>query len=125
MNAAGEGTAPGRIGDPLSAREALSARIVEQIRHHGYFVAHLDPQPHQDLIDVRWAAQAASRELGRRMRTYASAIGAQRPQKVTVVVTPIEAEGASDLLRHAHAGRAVAELLDAHRALLRHGPASA
>ena len=75
--------------DAITARECLMGTITGQIRARGYFVAELDPNPPQALIDVRWAGQMAGRLIGCRTETYASGVGARVPRKITVVVAPV------------------------------------
>jgi len=75
--------------DAITARECLMGRIAEQIRAHGYFFADLDPNAPQALVDLRWAAQMAGRQIGCRTETYASAVGKCVPMKITVVVSPL------------------------------------
>jgi hypothetical protein len=77
-------------GNAITARECLMGTIVNQIRRRGYYLADLDPNPAQRLIDLRWAAQMAGRLIGCRTQTYASALGKRLPMKVTVVVAPVK-----------------------------------
>jgi hypothetical protein len=80
----------GEPGDAIRTRECLIGQIVAQIRRQGFFLAHLDPMPFQYLIDLRWAAQAAGRTMERQVRTFASAVGARLPGKITVVIAPTD-----------------------------------
>jgi hypothetical protein len=75
--------------DAITARECVMGRIAKQIRAHGYFFADLDPNAPQALVDLRWAAQMAGRQIGCRVETYASAAGRCVPMKITVVVAPL------------------------------------
>ena len=75
---------------PVASRERLITTIVEQVRCAGFYLAHLDPQPHQGIIDLRWAAQVAGRTMHRQVRTWASVVGATVPGKVTVIVAPTD-----------------------------------
>jgi hypothetical protein len=83
--------------DPFASRDVTITEIVDQIERRGYFLAHVSPQPTQALIDLRWAAQMAGRRLGRPLRTYASAIGAQQSQKITLVVAPLDLSVTDDV----------------------------
>jgi hypothetical protein len=105
--------------DAIASRERLIDRVVEQIRRQGYFLAHLDPQPMQEIIDVRWAAQMAGRAIGRQVRTYASSVGATQPQKVTVVVAATEACSPSDIRARDRARMVIEDLLMVQSALPR------
>jgi hypothetical protein len=93
MDTADERPAPDRVSDALGAREALTALIVDQITTNGYFLAHVDAQPHQHLVDLRWAAQLAGRALGRRTRTQITEISALRAGKVAVLIAPDDRAG--------------------------------
>jgi hypothetical protein len=75
-------------GEVADAREILIGTIVDEVRRYGYFLVYVDPHPFQRVIDLRWAAQNAGRALGRRLRTYTSAVGAQQKGLVSVVVAP-------------------------------------
>jgi hypothetical protein len=77
------------VGDPIAERECLAGRIVEQVRRQGFYLADLDAQERQALIDLRWAALLAGRALGRRTTTHASAVGRRIPGKISVVVAPV------------------------------------
>ena len=123
MDESSEGRAPD--ADMLRAREALTALIVAQINQNGYFIAHVDPQPHQQLIDLRWAAQVAGRVLGRRTRTHTSAIGARHPGKVTVLVAPDEVRTVTDERGHRFVRSLLEELLEQHHLRERVRPATA
>src|SRR3954454_6370984 len=68
---------PGGSGNVIAARDCLVGRIVAELRSRGYYLAHIDSQAGQVLIDLRWAAQVAGRTVGRRTRTYASTVGKQ------------------------------------------------
>lgn len=76
--------------DAITARECLMGMIVNQIRGRGYYVADVEPNPPQALVDLRWAAQMAGRLIGCRTETYASAVGRGLPMKITVVVAPVK-----------------------------------
>jgi hypothetical protein len=107
----------GRTGDSQDApgaREALVEKIVAQIRRQGYFLAHLDPHPYQDIIDLRWAAQMAGRALDRRTRCYASSVGAKRPEKLTVIVAPTEVRSVAEIRRRDCARAVIEDLLKVH-----------
>lgn len=112
------------VADALRAREALTAMIVAQINTNGYFLAHVDPQPHQQLIDLRWAAQVAGRVLGRRTRTHASAVGARQPGKITVLIAPDEVRTVTDDHGRSVVRTLLEELVELHHLLLRGGPAA-
>ena len=75
--------------DAADARTCLIDTIADNLRHHGYYLVHLDPYPTQRVIDLRWAAQIAGRLVGRRVRTYSSAVGAQHKGRVSLMVVPV------------------------------------
>ena len=104
--------------DALAARERLVALMVAQIIRQGFYLTQIRPQPTQGIIDLRWAAQIAGRDLGRRTRTYASAVGRQRPGMVTVVVAPVETQGVQETQLRDNA-RIVIESLQTERAGVR------
>lgn len=97
-------------GDALASRDRLVVQIVDQVARQGYFMADVPAQPAQGVIDLRWAAQAAGRALGRRMQTCARESGTQH---VTVITAPVDAASTIDQLLN----------LQAH--LLRSAPLSA
>lgn len=102
------------IADMLRAREALIDQIAAHIAAHGYFLVHVDPHSPQHLVDLRWAAQAAGRTLGRRTRTLASAVGARHPGKITVLVAPDEVRTVTDDHGHSRVRTLLEVLLDRH-----------
>jgi len=101
------------------ARESLVRAIAEQIQQRGYFRAHLAPQPAQAMIDLRWAAQMAGRSVGRQVRTYASSVGANRPDLVTLVVVPTETRTAAERALHDRSRALVEDLLTGETRFLR------
>lgn len=115
----------GTDDEAQSAREALVLAIAEQIQHRGYFRAHLAPQPAQAMIDLRWAAQMAGRDVGRQVRTYASSVGANRPDLVTLVVVPTEARTAAELVLRDRSRALVEDLLTGETRFLSRRPLSA
>jgi hypothetical protein len=86
MEVSTEGVPAG--SEVADARDVLIGTIVDEVRRCGYFLVYVDPHPFQRVIDLRWAAQNAGRALGRRLRTYTSAVGAQQKGLVSVVVAP-------------------------------------
>ena len=102
--------------DPFASRDVTISEIVDQIERRGYLLAHVSPQPAQALIDLRWTAQMAGRRLGRQFRTYASAIGAQQSQKVTVVVAPLDLSVTADLEVREQVRSVIEEVLGGRRA---------
>ncbi|MBW8751241.1 MAG: hypothetical protein JF565_07430 [Propionibacteriales bacterium] len=104
--------------DFIGARDCLVGRIVGQLRSQGHYVAHIDAHTGQALIDLRWAAQMAGREIDRHTRTYVSALGRRMPGMVTVIVAPVEAW--SDLPGAERARSAIEELLTVHSAIHAH-----
>lgn len=122
---ASEGGRPGPVANALHAREALTASIVAQINTHGYFLAHVDPEPHQQLIDLRWAAQVAGRVLGRKTHTWTSAIGDQRAGKVTVLVAPDGVRTVTDAVGNTTVRTLLDDLLVRQRLVGERGPATA
>lgn len=119
MDAPHEGGPTDPAADALRAREALTAKIVAQINTNGYFLAHVDPQPHQQLIDLRWAGQVAGRVLGRRTRTHASAVGAREPGKITVLIAPDEVHTVTDDHGRSFVRTLLEELVQRHQLMLR------
>jgi hypothetical protein len=111
-------TAPGEpaSADFIGARACLVGRIVGQLRSQGHYVGHIDAHTGQALIDLRWAAQMAGREIGRHTRTYVSAPGRRVPGMVTVIVAPVEEW--SDVPGANRAKSAIEELLTVHSAIL-------
>lgn len=107
-----------RADDALTSRERMVGLITAQIRRQGYYLNHIDPQPHQAIVDLRWAAQMASRQLGRPTRTYTTAVGKQRPDKVTVIIAPREVPTVTEVEVGDRTRTTVEELLDRHNALL-------
>jgi len=101
--------------DPFSSRDATIVEIVDQIERRGYFLTHVSPQPTQALIDLRWAAQMAGRRLGRQLRTYASAIGAQQSQKITLVVAPLDLSLTGDVRSRDQVRSVIEELAGGRR----------
>lgn len=99
---------PSHDADINAARECLVARMVEQLRGPGYFLAHVDAGAGQLLADVRWAAQLAGRVVGRRTRTYAGTVGNRQSGMLTVVVVPVETWAASGH-PDGHAARVIIE----------------
>jgi hypothetical protein len=114
MDELARGTATDPTTGILRAREALIDQIASQIADHGYFLTHLDPQSPQLLVDLRWAAQAAGRTLGRRTRTLASAVGAREPGKVSVLVAPDETCTVTDERGHSRPRTLLEVLVDRH-----------
>jgi hypothetical protein len=96
----------------ISARERLAETMVAQIRRRGYYRTYAPPQPSQAIIDLRWAAQIAGRDLSRRTRTYASSVGQQRPGMITIVVAPIETKTLEEIHLRDTARALIEELLD-------------
>jgi hypothetical protein len=101
-------------GDLIGERDGLVGRIVDQLRSRGYYLAHIDSYTGQPLTDVRWAAQLAGRRIGRRTRTYASAVGTRLPGMVTVIVAPIETCAAAMVPGRDSARKVVEDLLGMH-----------
>ena len=91
-----EGRAPVAL-DPIRARDDLVGEIVDEITSQGYYLRHVDVQPAQSMIDLRWAAHLAGRRLDRTTCTYASAVGAHVRGKVTAIVAPIDARNVTDI----------------------------
>ncbi|WP_457110957.1 hypothetical protein [Marmoricola sp. URHA0025 HA25] len=108
---------PGASGNVIAARDCLVGRIVAELRSRGYYLAHIDSQAGQVLIDLRWAAQAAGRTVGRRTRTYASTVGKQLPEMVTVIVAPVEVFSAYEIPGRNVTRAVIEELLDVHTAV--------
>lgn len=102
--------------DAFASRDCVISDMVEQIESQGYYLTQVDSQPTQGVIDLRWAAQIAGRSLGRHVRTYAGAVGAQEPQKVTLVVAPTDVRTASDVQARDRARVVIEGLLDVHSA---------
>jgi hypothetical protein len=101
--------------DFIGARDCLVDRIVADLRGRGYFLAQLDSRAGQAIIDIRWAAQLAGRLVGRRTRTYASAVGKRLPGMVTVIVAPVEAwSGGYPAGGGSGAPAVIRELLEVH-----------
>ena len=115
---------PDQAADILCAREAMIDQIAARIDAQGYFLTHLDPHSPQHLVDVRWAAQAAGRMLGRRTRTLASTIGARQPGKVTVLVAPDELRTVIDEGGRTRVRTLLEVLLDRHDLVSSPGRAS-
>jgi len=109
----------GSDDEAQSAREGLVLAIAEQIESRGYFRAHLAPLPAQAMIDLRWAAQMAGRTVGRPVRTYASSLGANRPDMVTLVVVPTEARTPTELALRDRSMPLVEDLLTGETRFLR------
>jgi hypothetical protein len=107
-----------RLDDVITSRERMVGLITAQIQEQGYYVSHLDPTPHQALVDLRWAAQLASRQLGRPTRTYTTAVGKQSPDKVTVIITPREVPTVTEVEFGDRTRTTVEQLLERHHELL-------
>ena len=104
-----------RTGDDLiEGRECLVARIVEELGRQGYYLTHVGSHAGQALIDLRWAAQLAGRELGRRTRTYASTAGQRLPGMVTVIVAPVQIRPSRSIPGRDDDQVAIEELLAVH-----------
>ena len=104
--------------DVLATRERLVGQIAAQIRSQGYYLNHMEPQPHQALVDLRWAAQMASRQLGRPTRTYTTAVGTKCPGKITVIIAPRDVPTVTEAEFGNRSRTTIEELLDRHDALL-------
>ena len=77
------------VGADLEAvRKELTAEIADALHKEGYFLRHLAPLPEQAMVDVRWAAQAAGRAVGRRVHSHTSAVSQYVPGKITLLITP-------------------------------------
>jgi hypothetical protein len=113
-----------RLDDAITSRERMVGLITAQIRQQGYYLSHMDPTPHQALVDLRWAAQLASRQLGQPTRTYTTAVGKQSPDKVTVIIAPRAVPTVTEVEFGDRTRTTVEQLLERHDALLA-GPRSA
>jgi hypothetical protein len=107
-----------RLDDALASRERIAGQITAQIRRQGYYLSQMDPQPHQALVDLRWAAQMASRQLGRPTRTHMTAVGKQTPDKVTVIIAPRDVPTVTEVEFGDRTRTTVEQLLERHDALL-------
>jgi hypothetical protein len=107
-----------RPGDVLTAREQLVEAISSQIGRQGYYLSNIDPAPHQALVDVRWAAQVAGRQLGKPMRTYTSAVGKRSPGKITVIIAPLEAGSVAEVEFCNRLREAITQMQDRNVAVL-------
>jgi hypothetical protein len=107
-----------RLEDVLTSRERMAGRIAAQIERQGYYLNHFDPQPPQGLVDLRWAAQVASRQLGRPTRTYTTVVGKQRPGQVTVIIAPREVPTVTEVEFGDRSRTTVEALIERHDALL-------
>jgi hypothetical protein len=112
VNASHEAAEP--LRDCISERECLAGRVTDQLRRQGYYVTHIASGACQTLIDIQWAALLAGRALGRRTRTYASAVGKRRPDDITVVVALVQR--AAPGTREAVVAATIADLLGANGA---------
>jgi hypothetical protein len=117
-------TAADQVADVLRSREALIDHIAAQVAAQGYFLVHIDPHSPQLLVDLRWAAQAAGRTLGRKTRTLASAVGERQPGMITVLVAPDEVRTVTDEHGRSRVRTLLEVLLERHD-LVVSGPAIA
>lgn len=96
MQASAGATDSSSGGDALTSRDRLVGQIVDQVDRQGYFMAQVPTQPAQGVIDLRWAAQEASRVLGRRIQTYAAEAAASHLGQVTLIAVPVDARTTLD-----------------------------
>lgn len=96
MTASPQGDPPDSGVDPIALRESLAAAIVTQIERQGYYLTYIAPCPPQVLVDLRWAAQMASRRIGCHTKSSVSRVGATFPGRVTVVIAPDRMVGEAD-----------------------------
>lgn len=105
---------PSQPNDRISERECLAEQVTDQLRRQGFYLTRVGTGRCQTVIDVQWAALLAGRALGRRTRTYASAVGKRVPDQITVVVALVQ--NASSSRRDDVVPEMLAELLDANGA---------
>lgn len=79
--------AAGAAADAHVLAEDLVPDIVQGLRQHGAYRTTLDPRQPQRLVDVRWAALGAGRQLGRGVQVVMSRAVETREAPITVLVT--------------------------------------